>query len=141
MGSTVKLRPNHYEVLGLTPGASGDEIAQAFAKALSDLRPRPFGSLAEVTVAYEILRDRSKREAYDISLGLKPKPKPPAPPPVGAAGVGVIRDARVGPAGAAARHGPLAASGAEGGSAPSARTGRRTENFAFRSRRIAKRAE
>jgi hypothetical protein len=82
MGSTVKLRPNHYEVLGLTPGASGDEIAQAFAKALSDLRPRPFGSLAEVTVAYEILRDRSKREAYDISLGLKPKPKPPAPPPV-----------------------------------------------------------
>ena len=82
MGSTVKLRPNHYEVLGLTPGASGDEIAQAFAKELSDLRPRPFGSLAEVTVAYEILRDRSKREAYDISLGLKPKPKPPAPPPV-----------------------------------------------------------
>ena len=36
MGSTVKLRPNHYEVLGLTPGASSDEIAQAFAKALSD---------------------------------------------------------------------------------------------------------
>ena len=76
MGSTVKLRPNHYEVLGLTPGASSDEIARAFAKELSDLRPRPFGSLAEVTVAFETLRDRSKREAYDISLGLKPKPKP-----------------------------------------------------------------
>ena len=80
--STVKSRPNHYEVLGLTPEASSNEIAQAFAKALSDLRPRPFGSLAEVTVAYETLRDRVKREAYDISVGLKPKPKPPSSAPV-----------------------------------------------------------
>jgi hypothetical protein len=83
MSSTVKSRPNHYEVLGLTPGASSDEIAQAFAKELSDRRPRAFGSLANVTVAYETLRDRMKREAYDVSLGLKPKPKPrpPAPSP------------------------------------------------------------
>ena len=81
MSRTVKSRPNHYEVLGLTPGASSDEIAQAFAKELSDRRPRAFGSLANVTVAYETLRDRIKREAYDISLGLKPKPKPPAPSP------------------------------------------------------------
>jgi DnaJ-like protein len=83
MSSTVKSRPNHYEVLGLAPGASSHEIAQAFAKELSDRRPRAFGSLAEVTVAYETLRDRMKREAYDISLGLKPKaptPPPPAPP-------------------------------------------------------------
>jgi hypothetical protein len=79
MSSTVKSRPNHYEVLGLTPGASSDAIAQAFAKELSDRRPRAFGSLANVTVAYETLRDRIKREAYDISLGLRPKPKPPAP--------------------------------------------------------------
>jgi hypothetical protein len=82
MSSTVKSRPNRYEVLGLTPGASKDEIARAFARELSDLRPRPFGSLAEVTVAYETLRDRDKREAYDISLGLKPNPKPPSSPPV-----------------------------------------------------------
>jgi hypothetical protein len=82
MSSTVKSRPNHYEILGLTPGASSDEIAQAFARALSDLRPRPFGSLAEVTVAYETLRDRVKREAYDIAAGLKPKPKPPSSAPV-----------------------------------------------------------
>lgn len=81
MSSTVKSRPNHYEVLGLTPGASRHEIAQAFAKELSDSRPRAFGSLAEVTVAYETLRDRIKREAYDISLGLKPKEPAPLPPP------------------------------------------------------------
>jgi hypothetical protein len=79
MSSTVKSRPNHYEVLGLTPGASSEDIAQAFAKELSDRRPRAFGSLANVTVAYETLRDRIKREAYDVSLGLRPKPKPPAP--------------------------------------------------------------
>jgi hypothetical protein len=79
MSSTVKSRPNHYEVLGLTPGASSEEIAQAFAKELSDRRPRAFGSLANVTVAYETLRDRIKREAYDISLGLRPKAKSPAP--------------------------------------------------------------
>lgn len=81
MSTTVKSRPTHYDILGLTPGATADEIAKAFANEL--LRPRAFGSLAEVTVAYETLRDRIKREAYDISLGLKPKPAspPPAAPP------------------------------------------------------------
>jgi len=77
MSTTVKSRPTHYDVLGLTPGATADEIAKAFANELR--RPRPFGSLAEVTVAYETLRDRIKREAYDVSLGLKPKPASPPP--------------------------------------------------------------
>jgi hypothetical protein len=76
--STVKSRPNHYEILGLTPGASSDEIAQAFARELSAIRLSPFGSLTEVTIAYETLRDRTKREAYDISLGLKKKPPTPS---------------------------------------------------------------
>ena len=79
MGSTVKSRPNHYDVLGLTPAASSEEIAQAFAEQLNPLRPRAFGSLAEVTIAFETLRDRAKRDAYDIAHGLKPKPTPPAP--------------------------------------------------------------
>ena len=76
--STVKSRPNHYEVLGLAPGATSDEIAQAFARELSAIRLSPFGSLTDVTVAYETLRDRIKREAYDISLGLKKKPPVPS---------------------------------------------------------------
>ena len=79
MGSTVKSRPNHYEVLGLTPAASSEEIAQAFAEQLDPLRPRAFGSLAEVTIAFETLRDSARREAYDIAFGLKPKPTPPSP--------------------------------------------------------------
>ena len=79
MGITVKSRPNHYELLGLTPAASSEEVAQAFAEQLDPLRPRAFGSLAEVTIAFETLRDRAKREAYDIAHGLKPEPTPPAP--------------------------------------------------------------
>lgn len=81
MSSTVKSRPNHYEILGLTPDASSDEVAQAFARELSAIRLSPIGSLAAVTVAYETLRDRNKREAYDICLGFKPEPMPPSPSP------------------------------------------------------------
>ena len=76
MVETVSLRPNHYELLGLTPAASGAEIAQAFARELGLLPMRPFGSLAQVSLAYETLRDPIKRVAYDASLRPKPEPKP-----------------------------------------------------------------
>jgi len=82
MASTVKLRPNHYELLGLTPAASSDEIAQAFARELGLLRPRAFGSLAEVTIAYETLRDPVRRRAYDASL--RPEPAPESAHPLAA---------------------------------------------------------
>ena len=75
MVSTV-LRPNYYELLGLTPAASGDEIIQAFAKELGLLRPRAFGTLAEVTVAYETLKDPIKRSAYDAAIGLTAEARP-----------------------------------------------------------------
>jgi hypothetical protein len=76
MTGALKLGLNHYEVLGLTPAANGDEIARAFAKELSLLRPRPFGSLAEISIAYETLRDPIKRRAYDASLRPKAEPEP-----------------------------------------------------------------
>lgn len=79
MAIAVKSRPNHYELLGLAPTATSDEIAQAFAKALSLLTPRPFGSLADITVAYETLRNPTKRKAYDASIGLGLEPLRPAP--------------------------------------------------------------
>jgi hypothetical protein len=79
MVETVSLRPNHYELLGLTPAASSAEIAQAFAKELSLLPMRPFGSLAQVSLAYETLRDPIKRVAYDASLRPAPKPEPSHP--------------------------------------------------------------
>jgi len=77
MVEMVSLRPNHYELLGLTPAASSAEIAQAFAKELSLLPMRPFGSLAQVSLAYETLRDPIKRVAYDASLRPKPEPSHP----------------------------------------------------------------
>ena len=97
--STVRSRPTHYEVLGLTPAASSNGIEQAFAKEL--LRPRPFGSLAEVTIAYETLRDGREREAYDTRFGVKAKPASPSPdaPPewapflIGASAKPVVRHA------------------------------------------------
>src|SRR6186997_537147 len=78
MDSLVKSRPNHYELLGLTPAATDEDIRRAFAREISPLRPRPFGSLAQLGVAHETLRDPVKRRAYDISIGL-PEPAKPAP--------------------------------------------------------------
>jgi hypothetical protein len=85
MVSTVKSRPNYYEMLGLTRSAAGDAIAQAFAQATGTFRPHAFGGITELCVAYETLRDPVKRRAYDASLGLTPKPKiPPATRPASA---------------------------------------------------------
>src|SRR3954447_16645669 len=70
MVSAVKTRPSYYEVLGIAPTASGDEVAAAFARELT--RPRAFGGIAEVSIAYQALRDPGRRAAYDASLGLKP---------------------------------------------------------------------
>jgi hypothetical protein len=85
MVSTVKSRPNYYEMLGLTPSAAGNTVAQAFARATSAFRPHSFGGITELCVAYETLRDPVKRRAYDASLGLIPRPKiPPAPRPASA---------------------------------------------------------
>jgi len=76
MVDTVRTRRTHYEVLGLTPAATGDEIERAFAREMGGFRPHSIGGLTEVTLAHENLRDPAKRGAYDALLGLQPKPKP-----------------------------------------------------------------
>ena len=73
MLTTVK-RPNHYELLRLSPSATSREIADAFAREVSSFRPRPFGAAAEVCVAYGTLRDPAKRRIYDASIGLNAAP-------------------------------------------------------------------
>jgi hypothetical protein len=81
MSSAVKSRPNYYELLGLEPSASADDVGRAFARELGLFRPRPFGGVAEMGLAYQTLRDPAKRRAYDESIGLRREPPPPSPPP------------------------------------------------------------
>jgi hypothetical protein len=79
MDSSVTTRPNHYEVLGLKPTASDKEIAAAFAREIG--RPRAFGGLAQVSVAFETLRNAAKRKAYDAAIGIRPESAPAVRPP------------------------------------------------------------
>jgi len=76
MGSPVKSRPNHYDILGLAPGASAEEIARAFAKEMSIAGAQPIGAAAKICAAYETLRDPTRRREYDRSIGIAPEPQP-----------------------------------------------------------------
>jgi protein TonB len=84
--SSVKSRPNHYETLGLTPTASGDDIAEAFAtkssKHIADPRatePDMRELARQIRIAHETLRDPVRRRAYDDSLGLTSEAEPHRP--------------------------------------------------------------
>jgi hypothetical protein len=74
MVSAVKSRPSHYEVLGLAPTASEAEIAAAFAARMGPFGARPWAAAAEMSLAFETLRDPAKRRAYDSALGLRLEP-------------------------------------------------------------------
>lgn len=76
MATAVRSRPNHYELLGLTPAATDEDISRAFAREIGPHRPRPLGGTAAICVAFETLRDPVRRRDYDASLGLTPKPAP-----------------------------------------------------------------
>jgi hypothetical protein len=80
MATAVKSRPNFYEVLGLTPAASNAQIGDAFAREIILSRMRAFGGVAEVSIAYETLRNPAKRKAYDESIGVRREPQPVALP-------------------------------------------------------------
>jgi hypothetical protein len=81
MDSNVKARPNHYEILGLTPAASAAEIAQAFARKMSAFAARPLAAAAQLSIAFETLRDPERRRAYDASLRPPSAAKPSATVP------------------------------------------------------------
>lgn len=76
MASSVQSLPNHYEVLGLSPTASDDEIRQAFARNMGMFGARPFAAAAQASLAFEVLRDPAKRREYDRLIGVAPKPAP-----------------------------------------------------------------
>jgi hypothetical protein len=75
MVSSVGSRPNHYQMLGLSPAAGEDEIKQAFTMKMGLFGAHPLGEAAQLCIAYETLRNPSKRRDYDRSLGLTPVPE------------------------------------------------------------------
>jgi len=76
MVTTVRPQPSHYDVLGLAPSATSQEISAAFARKMSLFRARPLSDVAQVTTAFETLRNPSKRREYDRSLEPKREPVP-----------------------------------------------------------------
>lgn len=77
MASSIRALSNHYETLQVAPDATSREIVEAFASHMRAARVRPdmtVARLAQLSVAYEILRDPVKRRAYDASIGLRQEP-------------------------------------------------------------------
>lgn len=60
---------DYYEALGITKGASDDEIKKAFRRKAIELHPDKEGGdeakFKEINEAYEVLKDSSKRQRYD----------------------------------------------------------------------------
>ena len=71
MASQAGLLSNHYDVLGLSPSASQDEIGGAFARALARFAAHPVAAKLHLYEAFGVLREPDKRRAYDRSIGLE----------------------------------------------------------------------
>jgi curved DNA-binding protein CbpA len=81
------LRGDHYEVLGIDPSATGDEVEEAYRRCVllygegslatySLLEPEEVvAARVRVAEAYSVLRDPERRRDYDSTA------HPPAPPP------------------------------------------------------------
>jgi len=75
MVGSVRSRPGHYEILGLIPSASDEEIRQAFANRMSLVAAHAPAAAAQLCMAFETLRDPVRRHNYDRSIGLMHAPQ------------------------------------------------------------------
>ena len=89
-------RPDLYQVLGVPPGASREQIAQAWRRRARaehpDSRPRDAAAPArfrELAQAWQVLGDPVRRAAYDRAVGPQPGPGA-APRPGGPAASTVV---------------------------------------------------
>jgi DnaJ domain len=96
---------NHYEVLGVSPTASADDIRAAYRDAARERHPDAGGSADEMqrlNAAWQVLRDPGRRAVYDRALagrerGIDGAVAPPSwgagePPPPGEEWAGVAED-------------------------------------------------
>jgi DnaJ-class molecular chaperone len=73
----VQFEGSHYEVLGVNPSATHDEIIDAFRREIKQWHPDVNNSpeaaerSKQIIVAHSILRDRQKRAQYDEYLRLQ----------------------------------------------------------------------
>lgn len=76
----------HYELLGVGPGATGEEIQRAYRllarRHHPDVAPDADRAvMAAINGAWTVLSDPDRRRTYDASLGRPEAPARPAPPP------------------------------------------------------------
>ena len=76
--------PTHYEVLGISKGASDEEVRHAYRRLVKAAHPDAAGDPVRfrlITEAYDVLADPARRQAYDRTLppAWVPAPAPPAP--------------------------------------------------------------
>jgi len=76
---------NHYEVLGVKPTASQDDIRSAYRKKVMEFHPDHYGNdtseFRRIQEAYSVLTDPDQRRLYDKSLSEgKHYKRPPAEP-------------------------------------------------------------
>lgn len=76
----VRQSASHYELLGVAPHASHDEIRRAY-RALAqvhhpDANPEAAAAtMVEINAAWEVLSDPGRRRAYDWAIGTTPLPR------------------------------------------------------------------
>ncbi|WP_261556811.1 J domain-containing protein, partial [Frankia tisae] len=81
-------KPSLYEVLGVPPDATADQIRHAYRAAARRTHPDTGGSapaFAQVNVAYRVLGDPGLRRRYDLRLADSGRPRAAGPshPPTG----------------------------------------------------------
>ena len=74
--------PTHYEVLGISEGASEEEVRQAYRRLVKAAHPDAAGDPARfrlITEAYDVLSDPAQRQVYDRTRPSTWAAAPPAP--------------------------------------------------------------
>ena len=79
--------PTHYDLLGVSPHASQEEIRRAYHRQARRYHPDANpgtqtgrrSTMAEINAAWEVLGNPERRRAYDLSIGTRARPGAAAP--------------------------------------------------------------